>query len=54
MASDDSIVVAALSVEEATILGLTRLTATRDEVDIEILDEGNRGFLSRRRRPFWV
>jgi spoIIIJ-associated protein len=46
MASDDSIVVAALSVEEATILGLTRLTATRDEVDIEILDEGNRGFLS--------
>ena len=46
MASDDSVVVAALSVEEAIILGLTRLTATRDEVDIEILDEGNRGFLS--------
>jgi len=46
MASDDSIVIAALTVEEATILGLTRLTATRDEVDIEILDEGNRGFLS--------
>jgi len=46
MASDDSIVITALSVEEATILGLTRLTATRDEVDIEILDKGNRGFLS--------
>jgi len=46
MASDDSVVVTALSVEEAIILGLTRLTATRDEVDIEILDEGNRGFLS--------
>jgi spoIIIJ-associated protein len=38
-------VVAALSVEEAIIVGLTRLTATRDEVNIEILDEGSRGFL---------
>ncbi len=45
MASDDSVTVTALSLEEAIIVGLTRLTATRDEVDIEILDEGSRGFL---------
>lgn len=45
MASDDSVVVSAPSVEEAVIIGLTRLTALRDEVDIEVLDEGNKGFL---------
>jgi spoIIIJ-associated protein len=45
MASDDSVVVSAPSVEEAVIIGLTRLTAVRDEVDIEVLDEGNKGFL---------
>lgn len=45
MASEDSVVVSAPSVEEAVIIGLTRLTATRDEVDIEVLDEGNKGFL---------
>lgn len=38
-------VVTASSVDEAIILGLTRLVATRDEVDIEVLDEGSRGFL---------
>ena len=38
-------VVTASSVDEAIILGLTRLVATRDEVEIEILDEGSRGFL---------
>jgi spoIIIJ-associated protein len=32
-------------VDEAIILGLTRLVATRDEVDIEVLHEGSRGFL---------
>ena len=45
MGSDDSVVVTAPSVEEAIIVGLTRLVATRDEVDIEVLDEGSRGFL---------
>jgi len=39
------VVVTASSVDEAIILGLTRLVATRDEVDIEVLDEGSRGFL---------
>ncbi len=39
------VVVTASSVDEAIILGLTRLVATRNEVDIEILDEGSRGFL---------
>lgn len=39
------VVVTAASVDEAIILGLTRLVATRDEVDIEVLDEGSRGFL---------
>ncbi|MBN1249077.1 MAG: Jag N-terminal domain-containing protein [Anaerolineae bacterium] len=45
MGSDESVVVTAPSVEEAIIVGLTRLVATRDEVEIEILDEGSRGFL---------
>ncbi|MBN1249940.1 MAG: Jag N-terminal domain-containing protein [Anaerolineae bacterium] len=45
MASDESVVVSAPSVEEAIIIGLTRLTATREEVDIEVLDEGTKGFL---------
>ncbi len=39
------VVITAASVDEAIILGLTRLVATRDEVDIEVLDEGSRGFL---------
>jgi len=37
--------VAAPSADEAVIIGLTRMGATRDEVDIEILNEGSRGFL---------
>jgi spoIIIJ-associated protein len=48
MSSEEStavVVVTAASVDEAIILGLTRLVATRDEVDIEVLDEGSRGFL---------
>ncbi len=45
MESENSVVVAAPSVEEAIIIGLTRLTATRDEVEIEVVDEGSRGFL---------
>lgn len=45
MESDNSVVIAALSVEEAIIIGLTRLAATREEVTIEVLDEGNKGFL---------
>lgn len=45
MESDNPIVVTAPSVDEAVIIGLTRLTLTRDEVDIEVLDEGSRGFL---------
>ncbi len=45
MSPEESIVVAAASVDEAIILGLTRLVATRDEVEIQVLDEGKRGFL---------
>jgi spoIIIJ-associated protein len=45
MTPEESVVVTALSVDEAIILGLTRLVATRDEVEIEVLDEGSRGFL---------
>ncbi len=45
MALGNDVVVTAPSVEEAIIVGLTRLVATRDEVDIEVLDEGSRGFL---------
>lgn len=46
MVPDESVVVTAPSVEEAIIIGLTRLTAMREDVDIEVLDEGSRGFLS--------
>lgn len=45
MVSEDSVVITAPSVEEAILLGLTRLTATRDQVEIDVLDEGSRGFL---------
>ncbi len=45
MTPEESVVVTAPSVDEAVILGLTRLVATRDEVEIEVLDEGSRGFL---------
>ncbi|NMB39278.1 MAG: protein jag [Firmicutes bacterium] len=40
-----SVEVIARSVEEAVSKGLTKLGATRDEVEITILDEGNKGFL---------
>lgn len=45
MDPETSVEITAPSVEEAVIMGLMRLTATRDEVDIEVLDEGSRGFL---------
>lgn len=45
MEPEESVVITALSVDEAIILGLTRLAATREEVEIEVLDEGSRGFL---------
>lgn len=45
MTHEDSVVASAPSVDEAIIVGLTRLMATRDEVEIEVLDEGSRGFL---------
>lgn len=45
MTSEESLVITALSVDEAIILGLMRLAVTRDEVNIEIFDEGSRGFL---------
>ncbi len=45
MEPQETIEVAATSVEEAIILGLTRLGVTRDEVVIEVLDKGRRGLL---------
>lgn len=41
--SEESVVVTAPSVDEAVIIGLTRLAAMRDEVEIEVLDEGSKG-----------
>ncbi|MFP4343274.1 MAG: RNA-binding cell elongation regulator Jag/EloR [Anaerolineales bacterium] len=45
MESKEWIEVSAPTVEEATILGLTRLGITREEAFIEVLDEGSSGFL---------
>ncbi len=45
MESKEWIEVSAPTVEEATILGLTRLGITREEAFIEVLDEGSAGFL---------
>ncbi len=42
---EDSMEITAPSVDEAIILGLTRMAVTRDDVVIETLDEGSRGFL---------
>lgn len=51
MLDTDSVEITAASVEEAVLLGLTRLVLTRDEVDIEVLDEGSKGFLGLGMRP---
>lgn len=45
MELEDAIETSAPSVDEAIIIGLTRLAATRDEVDIEVLEEPSKGFL---------
>ncbi len=45
MESLEQVELTAPTVEEAVILGLARLSLTREEVVIEILDEGSRGFL---------
>lgn len=45
MNPEDSVKITAPSVEEAILLGLTRLRATRDQVEIEVLEEGSKGFL---------
>lgn len=45
MNAEESVEISALSIDEAILIGLTRLAATRDEVTITILDEGSRGFL---------
>ncbi len=41
----EQVEITAPTIEEAIILGVARLSVTRDEVEIEILDEGSRGFL---------
>jgi spoIIIJ-associated protein len=45
MDAENTVEISALTTDEAILIGLTRLAATRDEVKIEILDEGSRGFL---------
>lgn len=42
---EQEMVMTAPTVEEAIILGLARLGLTREEADIEVLDEGSKGFL---------
>lgn len=45
MQFEQEVVISAPTVEEAVILGLARLGVTRDSAEIEILDEGSKGFL---------
>lgn len=45
METEERVDSTAPTVEEAIILGLARLGATRDEVEIQVLDAGSRGFL---------
>jgi len=42
---EEQVEIEAPTVEEAVILGLTRLGITRDDASIEVLDEGSKGFL---------
>ncbi|HNT79006.1 MAG TPA: RNA-binding cell elongation regulator Jag/EloR [Anaerolineae bacterium] len=48
---EDAMEITAPSVDEAIILGLTRMAVTREDVVIETLDEGSRGFLGLGARP---
>lgn len=45
MESTERLEITAPTVDEAVILGLARLGLAREEVEIEVLDEGSRGFL---------
>ncbi|OQA19621.1 MAG: hypothetical protein BWY63_01695 [Chloroflexi bacterium ADurb.Bin360] len=45
MEFEQEVVISAPTVEEAIILGLARLGLTRDAAEIEVLDEGSKGFL---------
>ncbi len=45
MQFEQEVVISAPTIEEAVILGLARLGITRDSAEIEILDEGSKGFL---------
>lgn len=51
---EDAMEITAPSVDEAIILGLTRMGVTREEVSIEILSESSRGFLGLGARPAQV
>lgn len=42
---EEQVEITAPTVDEAIILGLTRLSITREEALIEVLDEGSKGFL---------
>ncbi len=45
MTENDWLTISAASMEEAELIGLARLGALREEVEIEVLDEGRKGFL---------
>ncbi len=45
MEFEQEVVISAPSVDEAIILGLARMGLTRDDADVEVLDEGSKGFL---------
>ncbi len=45
MSEQEWLTVSAATVEEAELIGLARLGALREEVEIEVLDEGKKGFL---------
>lgn len=51
MDEHDWLTISAASLEEAELIGIARLGALREEVEIQVLDEGKKGFLGLGSRP---
>lgn len=51
MENHDWLTISAASLEEAELIGIARLGALREEVEIQVVDEGKKGFLGLGSRP---